>query len=105
MAGSTLAQDQRTLLGAKRLWDNYHYINSFVTINGQNAQRAIYTDKKVPFCMEDFVSLSDNNFAESQTGEKAEVEDIEWSFEKNTAVINYRAIRTYDTNLQITILE
>jgi hypothetical protein len=104
MNGSKLANDQRDLLSAKKLWDFYHFIESFVTINDKNNQQVIVSEQTIPFCFENFVSLSSNNFVEIETGEKAEIIQLTWKVESNSAVVTYRVYKVYDENLKITIL-
>jgi hypothetical protein len=104
MSGANLALDQRSLLSANKLWNDYHFIESFVTIDNINAQRVIYADKKIPFCMNDFVSLAENNFVEIETGEKAEIVSLDWKVEQNSATVTYKVSRVYDNNLKINIL-
>ncbi len=103
LAGNQLAKNQRYLLSAQRLWEGYHFLESFVTIDNVNNQQIIVTDKKIPFCFQDFVSLSNNNFC-TANGERAEVMSLAWKVEENTAVITYRVYRVYDTNLDIKFL-
>ena len=103
LAGDQLAKNQRYLLSAQRLWEGYHFLESFVTIDNVNNQQIIVTDKKIPFCFQDFVSLSNNNFC-TANGERAEVMNLAWKVEEDTAVITYRVYRVYDTNLDIKFL-
>lgn len=106
MNGDSLALNQRDLLSARKLWDNYHSIESFVTnAEGDNNQQLIYSEQTIPFCFEDFVSLINNNYCETENGERAEIETLNWVVESNSAVITYRVYRVYDTNLKIDILE
>ena len=88
MNGSQLAQDQRTVLSAFNLWNDYHSIESFVTTsNGSNNQQVIYADQKIPFSFKDFVSLASNNFVETATGEKAEIKLLDWKTEQSYATL------------------
>ena len=106
MAGATLAKEQRQIMAASKLWRDYHSINCFVTqSDGSNNQQFIYEEQKIPFCFEDFVSLGNNNFVNTDSGEDAEVKEIVWSYESNTATINYNVFRVYDTNLKTTFLD
>lgn len=104
MSGNKLANDQRDLLSAKKLWDFYHFIESFVTIDGKNNQQIIVSEQTIPFCFNDFVSLSNNNFVETENGERAEIKNLTWTVESDTAVITYNVYRVYDENLKIEIL-
>jgi hypothetical protein len=102
--GGRLSLNQRWLLSAEKLWIDYHFIESFVTIGGVNNQQVIYSEQTIPFCFENFVSLLDNNFVETEDGEKAEIVNLAWSVEKDRAAITYRVYRIYDNNLKLTYL-
>jgi len=104
MSGNSLALDQRSILDARRLWDNYHFIESFVTIDNENAQRVIVNEQTIPFCFQDFVLLVNNNYCENEAGERAEIKTLNWMVEENTAVVSYEIERVYDNNLKITFL-
>ncbi len=104
MAGSNLQLDQRQILSASELWNNYHYINSFKAINGNHNQYWIYREQNITFCFEDFVNLLDSNQVETEQGEPAEIESLEWTIWDNFATINYRVNRLYDDNFNITFL-
>ena len=105
MAGSSLQKDQRSIMAASKLWDNYHFINSFKPIDGKHNQYWIYREQKIPFCFEDFVTLLDSNQVETQSGETAQIESLEWQIWDNYATINYKVNRLYDNNFELTFLE
>lgn len=105
MSGGQLATGQRQIMAASELWNQYHFIESFVTIDGKNKQQIIVEEQEIDFCFGDFVSLANNNFAQIDTGEKAEVMLLDWEVEKNKAKITYRVYRVYDDNLKLTFLE
>ena len=104
MGGNSLQMDQRELMSARNLWNNYHYINSFKQINGKHNQYWLYKEQKIPFCFADFVQLLDNNQVETVSGEAAEIESLEWEVWDNFATISYRVNRIYDDNFNITYL-
>ncbi len=104
MAGTSLALDQRAIMDARKLWNDYHFIESFVTIDDKNNQQKIFKEQKIPFCFQDFVTLSNNNFCETSTGQKAEIMNLVWKVEENSAVVTYRVFEVYDTNLKIEFL-
>tara|TARA_R110000824_G_scaffold395070_3_gene595371 strand:- start:1101 stop:1424 length:324 start_codon:yes stop_codon:yes gene_type:complete len=104
MGGSSLQMDQREIMSATNLWNNYHYINSFKQINGKHNQYWLYKDQKIPFCFADFVQLLDNNQVETVSGEAAEIESLEWEIWNNFATISYKINRIYDDNFNITYL-
>ena len=89
---------------ALTLWNNYHYIESFADVNGVNNQRVIYEEVRVPFCLQNFVSLIGNNFAQTQDGRNAEIMQLKWVVESDTATITYKVEQTYTNKLRIKIL-
>ena len=104
LSGSKLAKGQRSLLSTKKLWDDYHFINSFAPINGTHNQYWTYKDQVIPFCYSDFKTLEQTNQVTIQSGELAEVERIVWDQEKGTATIDYRVNRLYTNNLKVEYL-
>lgn len=104
MQGNQLALNQRDILGARGLWDNYHFINSFAPIGGIHNQYWLYEGQQIPFCFENFVSLINNNLVVTSEGENAEIERLEWNVWDNRATISYRVNRLYDDNFKIRYL-
>lgn len=101
MSGDTISPQNRQILSAKNLWDNYHFINSFVPINGEHNQHWNYFGVKDRFCYEDFVNLLNNNFGITGDGKQAECTRLEWEVKNDFAEIDYRVNEIYDTNLRI----
>lgn len=104
MSGNNLALDQRGKTSAAGLWENYHFINSFKPINGIHNQYYIYEGQRIPFCCDDFVKLLNSNQVETNEGEPAEIQELEWDVWNNSAVISYRVNRLYDNNFDIEFL-
>lgn len=88
---------------AVQLWDDFHYINSFKKINNKHNQWIKYS---IPcsFCVQDFVSLLENNFAELESGETVEVERLTWTPYKDEAILEIRVNELYTTNLVQTFI-
>ena len=105
MNGNKLALDQRAIMSARKLWDEFHFLKSFVTVDGANNQQTIVDEQQIDFCTENFVSLSENNYVKTETGEDAKVTKLVYTLEGDNAVISYRIFKVYDENLKITILE
>jgi len=101
---STFTKLAPTQISAKMLWDNFHYINSFVEINGKHNQWEIYTIG-ARFCELDFNAIFNNNFATTSKGELVKVLDFDWIIEEDQATITYAVNRKYCTNLQQTFIE
>ena len=104
MAGSDLARNQRTQVGAQFLWDNYHFINSFAEVNGVHNQFWRYEGLRVPMPLEDFEKVLDNNIATNDQGEEIEIERVLYRPYEGTATIDFRIRRKYTNNLKITFL-
>lgn len=103
MSGDKLAKNQRDLLDAKRLWEELHFINSFVEVNGEHNQYWRYLKVKVPFCMKDFISLVDNHYCKTKEGDVAMIESLIWKVWQNYATIDYRVKEKHSTNFKLTI--
>ena len=101
MNGGRLAKKQRDILGAGKLWDELHFINSFAEINGAHNQYYRYKGVKVPFCLEDFITLLNNNNCRTINGERAKIESLVWRVWDNSAVIDYRVNKKYTNNLRL----
>lgn len=104
LTGNKIAPGQALRIGAGALWDNYHYTESFVPVNGRSNQRVIFENQNIPFCLHDLPKLLDNPYCKTQKGERAEILSIEWNPERENAVINYAVERIYTNNLKITKL-
>ena len=104
MSAGKLVKNQRQILDSRKLWFDYHYLNSFEPIDGEHNQYYLYSGQKIPFCFEDFLSLLDNNKVTTAAGEDAEIEGLEWNVWEDFAVIDYRVNRLYDNNFKISYL-
>lgn len=101
MSGSKLAMGQRDILSARRLWEELHYIKSFVEIGGKHNQWFRYEQVKVPFCMESFVTLMNNNICLTPDGKECKIETFKWRIWEDYATINHRVKEKYTNNLRI----
>lgn len=105
MSGSTISPQNREIVRASYLWNNYHFINSFVVLNSKHNQHILYKSVKDRFCFEKFVNLLQNNFGVDEEGNDAEAERLEWEIKNDVAYIDYRVNKLYDTNLRIKTIE
>lgn len=95
-----------SITSARALMDEFHFTNFAVrkiTSTGKpridHNQWLIYTDKEIPFCCGDYLSLLDNNFIKTYDQKTAKVKSIVWNPYKNTARITYRVKEQYTNNL------
>ena len=101
MGGSKLVKNQRDLLASQRLWNELHFVSSLAEINGHHNQWMRFEKVKVPFCIEDFISLLDNHFCKAPDGRDAMIERLKWKVWDNSATIDYRVKEKYTNNLKI----
>ena len=105
MNGDKLESNQRELLRAKKLWDDYHFISSFAEINGKHNQFKIYKDQRVPLRLNEFSELLENNKITDDNGSETFIDLVKYSPFKNTAIIDYRVKEKYTNNLKIEYVE
>lgn len=87
------------IIGAKALWDNFHYINQ-IQLNGYK----IINDAPVRMNTADFVNLLSNNFADIN-GTTCEIIKIRFNNETSQAVISYKIPFDYATGkVQTTVI-
>ncbi len=86
------------LIGAKALYDNFHYINQ-IQLNGYK----IINDAPVRMKTNDFVNLLNNNFADIN-GITCEIIKIRFNNETSKAVISYKIPFDYATGKVQTIV-
>lgn len=101
MSGSKLANDQRVHLDAKKLWDNYHFINSHAEYQGHHNQWWRFENQPVHMTADQFFTLLDNNRATDRFGNDYLIEKVIYKPENDTAVISFRVKKKYTNNLKI----
>jgi hypothetical protein len=105
MQGNKLDTDQREKLAAKRLWEGYHYINSFAEVNGVHNQWLKYPKLRMPITEEQLRTILGNNFLNSPEGKRAMIEILTWKPYDGTVEIDYRVNEKYTNNLKIEYVE
>jgi len=101
MNGNQLARDQREIIGAKAIYNDYHKINSFVEIDGVHNQWLTYPETRVPITEDELRTILQNNYFTTAEGKKAMIEVLNWQPYAGTAVISYRVNELYTKNLKI----
>ena len=99
-----LPTNHRDNLSAKALWDKYINKQSFVD-NNFGGQYKIFRNIKVPFTLNDFISLKENSYFYDTDGARAKVDKISWKIGDDFAVIDYRKEFIYTRNLVETKIE
>lgn len=92
---------------ARTLWDNYHFVNSFVpTLSRPNANQWLrYSAIVADFCKEDFLKVLNNNFIFTPKNGVGKLESLKWNIEAESAEVEWRENVLYTANLKETIIE
>ena len=86
-------------LSAEYLWDNFHFINSFVGDN--HNQGKIFTTPPINFCLEDYNKVRTNNIIFDSDGvTKVEVKSLKWNIYEQEAEITYKVHVKWTDNLK-----
>lgn len=93
-----IPQNHRQTWSAKYLWDNYISENSFVDHNFRSQKRK-FENITIPFGLSDYLALINNSYCFTQSGQSAKVEQLEWEFDSDTAVISGWVREKYAGNL------
>ena len=104
VASLQLPTNHRDNLSAKALWDKYINKQSFVD-NNFGGQYKIFRNIKVPFTLNDFISLKEDSYFYDTDGARAKVDKISWKIGDDFAVIDYRKEFIYTRNLVETKIE
>ena len=97
--------NQRSLLNADYLYNNFHYINGFVTSPGvrdnKHNQNKIYTLTNIPFCLDEYNLVKNNPIIRDFDGKQGEMISVKWNIYRETADITFKVNEKYTNNLQI----
>jgi len=103
MSGDILSPNQRDKVNAVLLYDDFHFINSFVVTNGKHNQWETFS-MPLKICRSTVSELLINNFAKTPAGDPAEITNLIWTMEEDSGSIEYRVNTLYTTNLEQTFL-
>lgn len=98
-----IAANNATVMSAKYLWENFHYIDSFIpTIDRPTGnQRKIKNIEKSKFLTRDYKSVKEDNYAIDPEGNKVEIVSLEWNIWDQQAInLKYRIPYLYTNNLK-----
>ncbi len=99
--------NNRTIWSGKGLWDNFHFVNSFVPGKGRrNANQWLrFSAVIADFCAAQFLLVKDNNLIFDRDNNIGKIESLLWNLKKSTANISWRVNKLFTSNLQETITE
>ena len=97
-----LLADNESVISAKYLWDNFHFIKSFVPQPGNplGNQYYIYPTPKDYFTYEDYVKvMADNKIISADGTEQGRIDSFKWNIDEQVFSGQHRIQRTYTKNL------
>lgn len=89
----------KSIFNAKYLYDNFHYIQSFVPVGGVHNQYIRKSIQNVPFCFDDYEKVLNDNKIYTSDGKIARIENLKWNIWDQVADIDYRYNELYTNNL------
>jgi len=101
-----MAARNKQLLNARYLYENYHYLKSFVESNGKPANQFVLKENpEFPFSFDDYETVRNNNAIFTPQGEEGELISLKFNPTKQTASCSYKIRRKYIYNLKQDIYE
>ena len=102
-----LLEENESVLSARHLYQNYHYLNNFVpSANNPNGGQYIRKNiAKMPITFSNFVELRKTLTAYAPSGNLCEIEKLKFNPTKEIASISYKENQLYTNNLSIKFLE
>ena len=97
----------RSIMSAQNLYNNFHYVKSFVpTSDKPNANQYYLKDyENVPFSFDDFEKVKENNCIFTSDGEEAQIDSLQWNVWNQKANMKLRINKLYTNNFGIITLE
>jgi len=104
LEGNRMPSNHRELFSAKTLWNKYHVEKSFVQNNFER-QRVVFENEKIPFGFEDFTQVVNNSYFQDKDGKLGKLITLEWTMNKDFAIISYWQSQPYTKNLKEIFIE
>lgn len=101
-----ISSNNQAVLNAKYLFDNFHYLKSFVSINGKSPnQYMLRKSDEFPFSFTQFETIRNNNAIFTPDGDEGDARSLRFNPEKQTATCDYRVKKQYISNLKLNVYE
>jgi len=104
LEGNRMPSNHRELFSAKTLWNKYHVEKSFVQNNFER-QRVMFENVRIPFGFEDFTQVVNNSYFHDTEGKLGKIITLEWTMNKDFAIISYWQSQPYTKNLKEIFIE
>lgn len=98
--GKSVDPGYRSIMNAEVLHDKFYFINSFVPVPVNHNQYKKFEGIRIPFCFEDYVTLSDNSFFTTSDGKQGKFERIEGNPDGTFADVDFRIKEVFTNNLK-----
>lgn len=101
-----LSAENESVVNALYLWNNYYKVNSYLPTSGNpnGNQYIIRKFENIPFTLEDYLKVKENNHILDYNNNKAKIVSLTWNCEKQTANFEIWFNQLYTSNLKETIL-
>ena len=101
-----IPQNHRSLLSARYLWETYHRKEKSVAKeNDYRGQKETFNDVRIPFGLNDFNQILNNDFFTTVDGKKGKILRLNWNLGGDYANVDYWIREVLTTNVQETIIE
>lgn len=100
-----VSEDNATKLNTDFLWENFHFVNSFVPsvkLPVPNQWIKFITPDPIHFCFDDYKKVRRNNLIFDADGRVGKLISLDWDPEKEEAIIEYWLQQIYSRNLKET---
>ena len=104
MALNKIRPTYREIMSAKVLHDDFYFINSFVPTPINHNQFRRHQGVRIPFCFEDYITLSENPGFTTKDGREGRFEKIEGNPDGGFATVDIRIKEVFTTNLKDKII-
>lgn len=105
-ANTKISKDNQQYVNARYLFDNYHYLKSFVSINGKPSNQFLLKENpEFPFSFADYETVRNNNAIFTPDGKEGIIQKLSFNPIKQTASCTYKVRKEYITNLKLDIYE
>lgn len=101
----TIPSDFVDKIGAKALLNNFHSWDSFIPGNrnplepSQTAAKDVYEDVRIPFGLKDFVTILNNAYFVTNTGQVGKFTKLDWNVEGDFAVASWWIYNDWMSNI------